>query len=125
MNRPDRRSPSAADLRSAERFRSRVLSAVRRIPYGKVASYGDIAAMVGFPRSARGVGRVLSQLPQGSDVPWWRVVNHAGNLSIPAMGRPLQRVLLLEEGVSFRSNGSVEMKRFRWDGGAGRSRKRS
>ncbi len=99
-----------------QRFTNRVHSVVRRVPYGKVASYGDIAALVGYPRAARGVGRVLSQLPPGTDVPWWRVVNRAGNLPIPAMGRQLQRMLLLEEGVSFRSNGSIEMKRFRWDG---------
>lgn len=110
---------STEALTRPKSFAERVHAAVRIIPYGKVASYGDVAAVVGHPRAARGVGRVLSQLPSNTDVPWWRVVNHAGNLPIPHMGRPLQRMLLLEEGVSFRSNGAIDMKRFRWGGPGG------
>ena len=69
---------------SAASFADGVVAWVRRIPEGHVASYGDIAALAGSPRAARGVGAVLNGLTPERDVPWWRVVNRAGQLSIPA-----------------------------------------
>ena len=65
-----------------EEFTRRVHDAVRRIPPGRVAAYGAIAAIAGRPRSARAVGRALRELPDGSDVPWWRVINARGEISI-------------------------------------------
>ncbi|MBW3552905.1 MAG: MGMT family protein, partial [Gemmatimonadetes bacterium] len=75
-----------------------------------------IAAIAGHPRAARGVGRALRQLPDGSDVPWWRVVNARGEISIPRSGlaRPLQRALLREDGVVFGEAGRVDMRVFGW-----------
>lgn len=72
--------------------------------------------MVGTPRAARGVGAVLNALPPDTDVPWWRVVNRSGRVTIPAeLGmRVLQRTLLLEEGVVFRENGEVDLDRHAW-----------
>jgi methylated-DNA-protein-cysteine methyltransferase related protein len=95
-------------------FSARVLRMVRLIPYGKVTSYGDVAALLGAPRAARGVGHVLSSLPQGSDVPWWRVVNGRGEISIRHVGGRLQRVLLEQEGVRFGRGGQVDLRTFRW-----------
>ena len=91
---------------------------VRRIPVGQVASYGDVAALAGSPRAARGVGAVLNGLSPDTDVPWWRVVNRSGRLSIPAdFGlRTLQRTLLEQEGVAFRADGSVDLERHHWPG---------
>ena len=97
-------------------FNARVYSMVRRIPYGEVASYGDIAARLGAPRAARGVGYALSALPEGSDVPWWRVVNRYGEISIPHLGGRLQRMLLEQEGVRLGKAGRVDLKRYRWEG---------
>jgi len=94
-------------------FSERVYAMVRRIPYGKACSYGDVAALLGHPRAARGVGQALAALPQPSDVPWWRVVNRNGELSIPHAGRAVQRMLLLEEGVAF-VGGRVDLRRHGW-----------
>lgn len=97
-------------------FEARVRRAVKEVPEGRVASYGDIAAAAGRPRSARAVGRVLRNLPDDALVPWWRVVNARGEISIPASthARPLQRALLEDEGVEFGENGRIDLRRFRW-----------
>lgn len=99
-------------------FTRRVYRMVRRVPHGRVVSYGGIAALLGHPRAARGVGHALHALPEGSDVPWWRVINRNGEISI--RGTPhaaqLQRALLEGEGVTFSSAGRVDWKRFGWDG---------
>ena len=91
---------------------------VRRVPRGQVASYGGIAALLGHPRAARGVGHALRALPEDSDVPWWRVVNRNGEISIRGVvhGRQLQRALLEAEGVEFSASGRIDWKQFGWDG---------
>ncbi len=100
-------------------FAERVYELVRRVPRGRVVSYGGVAALLGRPRAARGVGRALRELPDGTDVPWWRVVNHAGGISLgkvdPHAAR-LQRVLLEEEGVVFDRSGRIDWDRFGWEG---------
>jgi methylated-DNA-protein-cysteine methyltransferase related protein len=97
-------------------FRSRVAAVVRGVPAGRVASYGDVAAAVGRPGAARAVGRVLRSLPDGADVPWWRVINGRGVVSIPRSGLAagLQRTLLEGEGIEFDEAGRVDMTRFGW-----------
>jgi methylated-DNA-protein-cysteine methyltransferase-like protein len=91
---------------------------VRRVPAGQVTSYGDIAALVGAPRAARGVGAALNALEPGTDVPWWRVVDRSGRLSIPPHHglRALQRTLLEREGVRFGPHGGVDLERCGWEG---------
>jgi len=102
-------------------FRARVYAAVRAIPSGRVASYGDVAAAVGSPRAARQVGWSLAALseggrdPQGRVVPWQRVILTTGRLAFrgdPIRG-PLQRAMLEDEGVVFEGD-VVPMSRFRW-----------
>jgi methylated-DNA-protein-cysteine methyltransferase-like protein len=97
-------------------FKAAVLSLVRRIPRGRVATYGQIAMLVGKPRSARAVGQVMSR---ADGVPWHRVVNSEGGVSRRARvtGMVTQRIRLEQEGVKFR-RGRVVMSRFRWDRGA-------
>lgn len=89
-----------------------ILSVVEEIPYGKVASYGQIARLIGRDRNARLVGRVLSMSELYGDYPCHRVVNHAGRLA-PVFRE--QENLLREEGVTFLPNGCVDMKKHRWD----------
>ena len=89
-----------------------ILSAVEEIPAGRVASYGQIARLIGREKNARLVGKVLSDASHYGSYPCHRVVNHAGR---PAPGWPEQRALLEAEGVAFRPDGRVDMKRFRWD----------
>ena len=94
-----------------ERLVYGILSAVEEIPAGCVASYGQIAALIGRERNARLVGRVLSMAEYYGDYPCHRVVNHAGRL---APGFVQQRALLEEEGVPFLPNGCVDMKLHQW-----------
>ena len=89
-----------------------ILSVVGEIPEGRVASYGQIARLIGRERNARLVGRVLSFAELYGDYPCHRVVNSAGRL---APHFPEQRERLLAEGVGFRANGCVDMKRYQWD----------
>ena len=90
-----------------------ILSVVEEIPAGKVASYGQIAGLIGREKNARLVGRVLRDAALYGAYPCHRVVNHAGRT---APGWAEQRPLLEAEGVEFRQGGLVDMKRFQWDG---------
>lgn len=92
-------------------FALAVLDVVAGIPAGFVTTYGDIARRLGRARNARQVGRILSQAELYGDYPCHRVVNHAGR-TVP--GWSGQRTLLEREGVAFRENGTVDMKRFLW-----------
>jgi methylated-DNA-protein-cysteine methyltransferase-like protein len=94
----------------------RILATVDSIPRGRVASYGDVAREAGLPRRARLVGRVLAELPQGSRLPWHRVVNAAGRLSPRAGGTAEQRRRLAREGVALSAAGRVDLAHLRWSG---------
>lgn len=89
-----------------------ILSVVAEIPEGHVASYGQIAALIGRERNARLVGKVLSRAELYGAYPCHRVVNHAGRL---APHWPEQRALLEAEGVAMKDAAHVDMKRFRWE----------
>ncbi len=90
---------------------------VRQIPYGKVATYGQIARLVGGC-TARMVGYALAALPGDLDVPWQRVINSRGKISAhgDGFGNALQLQLLLAEGVQFDEQGCVDFERFAWLG---------
>ena len=96
--------------------RERVYQVVRRIPRGKVATYGQIAELAGLPGHARQVGYALNALPPGTVVPWHRVINARGEVSRRAIpGAELsQRLLLEKEGVRFDGRGRVALERVRW-----------
>ena len=89
-----------------------VLSVVEEIPKGRVATYGQIARLTGRDRNARLVGKILSMSEFYGQYPCHRVVNHAGRT---APGFFDQRALLQAEGVEFRPNGCVDLKRYQWD----------
>ncbi len=93
-----------------------ILKLLRRIPHGRVATYGQIAAMAGYPRNARQVGAILRSLPEESDVPWHRVVNAAGRISDRgnAVSEGLQRFLLKSEAVTLDDTGRVDLAVFQW-----------
>lgn len=90
-------------------------AAVRRVPRGKVTSYGDIARIVGLPNGARQVGWALRALHDDPSVPWHRVINRRGRISLPGRSGDLQRALLEAEGVQFDSQGRIDLDRFAWD----------
>jgi len=99
-------------------FRDSVLRIVALVPAGSVVSYGQVAMMAGYPRAARQVGWVLHGLPQGSKIPWQRVINTNGY--IPSRGREIEAMkqiaLLRGEGIDVDDDGKLDIERYRWDG---------
>ena len=95
-----------------ETVRGRIYQVVNQIPRGKVASYGQIARLAEMPSHARLVGRILSQLPADTKLPWHRVVNSQGKITNP--GRVRQEARLAEEGVNL-LNGRVSLKLSGWE----------
>ena len=95
----------------------RIYRVVRRIPRGRVATYGDIARWAGLPRQPRLVGYALHAAPPSARLPWHRVVNAQGRISL---GRGVeggdleQRFRLEREGVRFDANGRIPLERYRW-----------
>lgn len=89
-----------------------ILSAVEEIPEGCVATYGQIARLIGREKNARLVGKVLSRAEYYGKYPCHRVVNHAGRL---APGWVEQAVLLREEGVFLKDENHVDLKKFQWE----------
>jgi methylated-DNA-protein-cysteine methyltransferase related protein len=95
---------------------SKIYAVVRRIPEGRIATYGQIARLAGLPNGARQVGYALHNLGEDSDVPWHRVVNREGRISLPPIlpSSSLQKALLESEGVEFNPDGSIPLKKFLW-----------
>lgn len=87
------------------------------IPPGKVATYGDVAKHAGLPGAARRVGAALRGLPPETQIPWHRVINAQGRISIRegSAGQYTQRDRLEAEGVVFKPNKSIDLKRYRWN----------
>ena len=104
---------------------ARIYAVVGRVPKGRVATYGQIAGEAGLPGHARMVGYALSALPEGTRIPWHRIVNAAGRISLRSgrNDRPMdriQRFLLEKEGVRFGKAGAIPLPKFRWRPGPGR-----
>ncbi len=101
-------------------FFDQIYLLVQQIPRGKVASYGQIAEMLGAHGAARTVGWALASLSdaQAQAVPWQRVINKAGRCSIRSLdASPHEQQALLEaEGVEFSAHGYTDMRRFGWEG---------
>ena len=96
-----------------------IYAAVRRVPFGRVATYGQIARLAGNPRWPRVVGYAL-HVCRDNSLPCHRIVNREGRLceGFDAMGSETQRILLAAEGVEFLPDGRVDLSRFLWDGEA-------
>jgi methylated-DNA-protein-cysteine methyltransferase-like protein len=94
--------------------RERIWQVIAAIPPGKVTTYGSVAARAGVPRGARFVGTVLRDLPTGSRLPWHRVLNASGRISVDPVTAREQRERLEAEGVGF-VNARVDLSRFGWD----------
>ncbi len=96
-------------------FQQRVIDIVRAIPRGRVLTYGQVALLIGTPRAARQVGRALYQLDPGSRVPWQRVINRFGGLSTYKVGSGVrQRQRLQAEGIKFKRDGTLDLKKYQW-----------
>ena len=96
----------------------KIYAVIKRIPPGKVATYGQVAALAGLPRRARLVGQALRTTPEGLELPWQRVINAGGRISERGgigWEEGLQRHLLEEEGVVFDERGRIDLERFGWE----------
>ncbi|MHC6181517.1 MGMT family protein [Clostridium sp. JNZ X4-2] len=102
----------------SKNFFSRVYAVVSKIPQGKVTTYGQIALMLGEPRSARIVGWAMTKAPKNLHLPCHRVVNKSGKLSPDYVfgSSDVQRCLLDSEGIIFKSDGSIDMGKYLWSG---------
>lgn len=111
--RAQQRIAKAAPAPSADS--ARILAAVRKIPRGKVSTYGNIAEVAGLPRRARLVGTVLRQTPDSPRLPWYRVMNAGGRISFPAGSDAYarQKSRLEAEGVLFRGQ-RVDLRHYGW-----------
>ncbi|HET7229397.1 MAG TPA: MGMT family protein [Longimicrobium sp.] len=97
----------------------RIYAVVRKIPRGKVSTYGRVAEVAGLGRAARQVGYAMAALPDHTTVPWHRVINAQGRISLRrgTGGDVEQRFRLEAEGVVFDAGGRVSLERFGWSGG--------
>jgi methylated-DNA-protein-cysteine methyltransferase-like protein len=118
-------------VQGAGRFQT-IYAVIARIPRGRVATYGQVARLAGLPGRARLVGFAMAALPDGTRVPWHRVVNAQGRCSLRGDGGPghiVQRLRLEREKVRFDGDERIALERFRWrprpgarSGGAGQHR---
>ncbi|MFH8133694.1 MGMT family protein [Pantoea osteomyelitidis] len=95
-------------------FQQRIWQIVAAIPYGKITTYGDVARLAGSPRAARQVGGVLKRLPAGSQLPWHRVINRHGQISLTGDDLFRQRDALEAEGIEITDDGRVALDKYRW-----------
>jgi len=96
--------------------RARIYSVIALVPAGRVTTYGQIATLAGMPGQARQVGYALAALPEENDVPWHRVINAKGEISLRARDGDAQhqQALLENEGVQFSPDNRVSLSRFGW-----------
>ena len=104
-----------AGLSPADTRRNALYLTLHQVPEGKVVSYGQLAELAGLGRAARYVGRTLSQLPDGTTLPWHRVLGAGGRISLPlgTVSGDEQRARLRAEGITVRNN-RVDMQRHGW-----------
>jgi len=96
--------------------RQRIWQVVNAIPAGRVCSYGEVARLAGLGRGARQTGHALRNLPAGTRIPWHRVINSQGKISLPpgSAGHYTQMQRLLAEGVEFTERGRIASPAFWW-----------
>lgn len=99
-----------------ETFSERVLKLIQKIPTGKVATYGQIAALAGKPQGSRAVAWLLHSCSESHRLPWQRVLNSKGKISFPAGSKEhrKQKMLLKDEGVVFTKNETLDLSLYQW-----------
>lgn len=103
-----------ASAERPDRTHRRIHEIISRIPRGRVATYGQIARIARLPGQARLIGYALHALPAGSRVPWQRVVNARGEISVGGENGARQRKLLESEGVRFDARGRIDLAKAQW-----------
>ncbi len=96
-------------------FTQKALFIIKNIPEGKVLTYGKAAARAGNPNGARQISRLLHSMSTKHGLPWHRIINSKGKISLrPSQGYELQKALLESEGVEFSSNDTIDLKSYLW-----------
>ncbi|MFB9216891.1 MGMT family protein [Vibrio sinaloensis] len=97
-----------------DQFLMQIFAVIHQIPRGKVTTYGEIAKLAGYPGYARHVGKALGNLPAESTLPWHRVINSQGKISLKGEDLVRQRTLLIEEEVEVSITGKVKLNKYKW-----------
>nr|WP_086940704.1 MGMT family protein [Thaumasiovibrio occultus] len=95
-------------------FAQQIYAILQQTPYGRVVTYGDIAKLAGYPGYARHVGKVLASLPSETQLPWYRVINSQGKISLTAGDAERQKNALTMEGIHFEENRVINFRQLRW-----------
>jgi methylated-DNA-protein-cysteine methyltransferase related protein len=104
-----------SDRENRSPFTQRVIKILKSIPAGKVFTYGGVAVAAGNPRGARGVAWVLNSSSRRENLPWHRVINSKGTISLkPGYGFELQKQLLESEGIEVSESGAIDLKLYLW-----------
>ena len=111
------RASAEREKAQAER-RQRIWQVISAIPPGRVCSYGEVAKLAGIPNGARQTAWALRYLPRDTKIPWFRVINSQGRISMPegSRGYREQRKRLAAEGVTFNDSGRIRSTAFWWRG---------
>ena len=116
LNKPAKEETSLEEPSLAQPSREeKVFMVLAAVPSGSVVTYGQLADLAGLPRAARMVGRILGNLPKDTELPWHRVINAAGKISLAedSQSVEVQKARLQEEGIVFNNN-RVSLKKFNW-----------
>ncbi len=97
-----------------DQFLSQIFAVIHQIPYGNVSTYGQVAKLAGYPGYARHVGKALGNLPKNSRLPWHRVINSRGEISLKGTSFDRQKSKLEEEGIIISLAGKVRLKEYQW-----------
>ena len=97
-----------------DQFLIQIFAVIHQIPRGKVTTYGEIAKLAGYPGYARHVGKALGNLPKDSRLPWFRVINSQGKISLKGNDLARQRALLMAEDLEVSCEGKVALRKYRW-----------
>ncbi|KOO08463.1 MGMT family protein [Vibrio hepatarius] len=97
-----------------DQFLAQIFAVIHQIPAGKVTTYGEIAKLAGYPGYARHVGKALSNLPQGTQLPWFRVINSQGRISLNGEDLVRQREEMIADGIEVTRDGKVSLRKYKW-----------
>ncbi|MDF2153606.1 MGMT family protein [Vibrio sp. CAU 1672] len=97
-----------------DQFLTQIFAVIHQIPRGKVTTYGDIAKMAGYPGYARHVGKALGNLPADSTLPWFRVINSQGRISLTGADAERQIARLRSEGLEVSEKGRISLQKYQW-----------
>ncbi len=97
-----------------DQFLAQIFAVIHQIPQGKVTTYGEVANLAGYPGYARHVGKALSNLPKDSKLPWFRVINSQGKISLKGNDLERQKEKLMAEGVEVSTEGRISLRKYKW-----------